>query len=36
MSDTMDVRAAPDEAFIAAVRDTFQVEPEIDRVLTRK
>lgn len=29
-------RAAPDEAFIADVRTRFDVEPEIDRVLTRK
>lgn len=32
----IDVRDAPDEAFIAAVRSRFPVEPEIDRVLTAK
>ncbi|MES2493356.1 MAG: phosphotransferase family protein [Pseudomonadota bacterium] len=31
-----DVRDAPDETFIAAVRSRFSVEPEIDRVLTAK
>lgn len=31
-----DVRDAPDDAFIAAVRARFPVEPEIDRVLTAK
>lgn len=31
-----DIRDAPDEAFIAAVRSRFPVEPEIDRVLTAK
>lgn len=32
----IDVRDAPDEGFIAAVRSRFPVEPEIDRVLTAK
>ena len=32
----VDVRAAPDEAFIADVRRRFPVEHEIDRVLTAK
>lgn len=31
-----DIRDTPDEAFIAAVRSRFAVEPEIDRVLTAK
>ncbi|MFW2830316.1 phosphotransferase family protein [Sphingomonas sp. ID0503] len=31
-----DPRGAPDAAFIERVRSTYQVEPEIDRVLTRK
>lgn len=31
-----DIRDCPDEAFIAAVRGRFAVEPEIDRVLTAK
>ena len=33
---TSDPRQAPDAAFIAALRARFPVEPEIDRVLTRK
>jgi aminoglycoside phosphotransferase (APT) family kinase protein len=38
MTDLMpaDLRAAPDEAFIARVRSSYAVEREMDRVLTRK
>lgn len=36
MREHTDTRAAPDERFIADVRESFAVEPEIDRVLTRK
>ncbi len=31
-----DIRSAPDEAFIARIRNKYPVEPEIDRILTRK
>ena len=36
MNPMTDVRANPDEAFIARMRATYEVEPEVDHVLTRK
>lgn len=35
-SDAVDQRQYPSDAFIASVRQRYSVEPEIDRVLTRK
>lgn len=33
---TVDIRREPDDAFIAAVRKKYPVEPEVDHILTRK
>ena len=35
-SAAIDLRREPSDAFIAAVRKKYRVEPEVDHILTRK